>query len=252
LPDGYTDYIFAVIDLLDPVHPRWAGTYHLPGMHAAVGEQPDWDAGRWRYALHHAIVDGDTAYTSWRDGGLSLIDLSDRENPALISYRNWSPPFGGGTHTALPLPQRDLLVVADEATADELADGLKHVWVFDVREKSNPVAISTFETPAEADYGHIGGHFGPHNLHENRPLTFVSDVLIFATYQNAGVRAVDISDPFRPREVGALVPARPEKVIDPRLNRPLVTQTADVTVTTDGVVFLTDYNAGLYVAEYKV
>ena len=145
LPDGYTDYIFAVIDLEDPVHPRWAGTYHLPGMHTAAGEQPDWDAERWRYALHHAIVDGNTVYASWRDGGLSLIDLSDRDNPALITYRNWSPPFGGGTHTALPLTQRELLVVADEATADELADGMKHVWVFDIREKGTPVSISTFE-----------------------------------------------------------------------------------------------------------
>ena len=251
LPDGYTDYIFAVIDLEDPVHPRWAGTYHLPGMHTAAGEQPDWDANRWRYALHHAIVDGDTAYASWRDGGLSLIDLSDRDNPSLISYRNWSAPFGGGTHTALPLTQRELLVVADEATADELADGMKYVWVFDIREKRTPVSISTFKSPGEADYARRGGHFGPHNLHENRPSTFISDTLIFATYQNAGVRAVDISDEFHPREVGALVPPSPERLVDPRPGRPLVTQTADVTVTRDGIVFLTDYNAGLYVAEYK-
>ncbi|MTC05715.1 hypothetical protein GKN96_24330, partial [Klebsiella pneumoniae] len=32
----------------------------------------------------------------------------DRTQPRLISHRNWSPPFGGGTHTALPLPDRDL------------------------------------------------------------------------------------------------------------------------------------------------
>jgi len=251
LPKGYTDYIFAVIDLADPVHPRWAGRYHLPGMHTAAGEEPHWDTRRWRYALHHAIIHEDVAYASWRDGGLSLIDVSNHEAPNPISYHNWSPPFGGGTHTALPLPGRDLLVVADEATADELADGLKHVWVFDIREKPNPISISTFETPTEADYAHQGGHFGPHNLHENRPDTFISDTLIFATYQNAGVRAVNISDEFRPREVGALVPPPPSRLVDPRPNRSLVTQTADVTVTADGVVYLTDYNAGLYVAEYS-
>jgi hypothetical protein len=251
LPDGYSDYILGVIDLADPVKPRWAGTYHLPGMHTAAGEEPDWDATRWRYALHHAIVDGDTAYASWRDGGLSLIDLTNREHPALIAHRNWSPPFGGGTHTALPLPGRELLVVADEATADELADGLKHVWVFDIRDKTNPISISTFPTPTEADYPHLGGHFGPHNLHENRPATFVSDTLIFATYQNAGVRAVDISDAHSAREVGAFVPPSPTSTVDPRPNRPRVIQSSDVTVTRDGLVFLTDYNAGLYVAEYN-
>ena len=250
LPDGYSDYIFAVIDLADPTKPRWAGTYHLPGMDTAGGEQPEWDADRWRYALHHAIIDGDVAYASWRDGGLTLLDVTDREQPRLIARRNWSPPYGGGTHTSLPLSSRNLLVVADEATADELADGLKHVWIFDIREKANPISISTFPTPSESDYPSIGGHFGPHNLHENRPGTFVSDTLIFATYQNAGVRAVDITDPYRPVEVAALVPPPPERMIDPRPHRPRVTQTADVTVTDEGLVYLTDYNAGLYVAEY--
>jgi hypothetical protein len=194
--------------------------------------------------------DGDTAYASWRDGGLTLLDLADREQPRLIAHRNWSPPYGGGTHTSLPLPARDLVVVADEATADELADGLKHVWVFDVREKANPISVATFPTPVEAEYAHLGGHFGPHNLHENRPGTFVSDTLIFATYQNAGVRAVELSDQYRPIEVGAFVPPAPDRLIDPRPNRPRVIQTADVSVTTAGLVFLTDYDAGLYVAEY--
>ncbi len=220
-------------------------------MNTAAGEQPDWDARRWRYALHHGIVSGDTAYASWRDGGLTLLDVTDREQPRLISRRNWSPPYGGGTHTALPLPTRDLLVVADEAVADELADGLKYTWVLNISEPANPVSIATFPTPAEADYARKGGHFGPHNLHENRPGSFVSDTLIFATYQNAGVRAVDITDPYRPREAGALVPPAPDRIIDPRPGRrPKSVQTADVFATAEGIVYATDYNGGLTVAEY--
>jgi hypothetical protein len=250
LPDGYSDYIFATIDLADPAHPMVAGTFHLPGMHTAAGEQPSWDTDRWRYALHHAIIHGDTAYGSWRDGGLTLLDISDRARPELITHRNWSPPYGGGTHTSLPLPARDLLVVADEAVADNLADGLKHTWIFNIAEPSNPVSIATFPTPDEVDYAHKGGHFGPHNLHENRPGSFISDTLIFATYQNAGVRAVDLTDPYRPSEVAALVPPAPQRLIDPRPDRPNVIQTADVFVTTDGLVYATDYNAGLHIAEY--
>jgi hypothetical protein len=250
LPDGFSDYIFRIIDLQDPVQPRWAGEYWLPGMNTAAGETPGWDAERWRYALHHAIVDRDTAYASWRDGGLTLLDISDRHRPKLIVHRNWSPPFGGGTHTALPLPGRELLVVADEATADELGDGLKHTWVFTVAEPSNPVSIATFPTPDEQAYATKGGHFGPHNLHENRPGSFVSDTLIFATYQNAGVRAFDLTDSYQPRPAGALVPAAPDRLIDPRPHRPRVVQTADVYVRPDGVVFCTDYNAGLISAQY--
>jgi hypothetical protein len=45
----------------------------------------------------------------------------------------------------------------------------------------NPISISTLPISAEIDYAKKGGHFGPHNLHENRPGSFVSETLIFAT-----------------------------------------------------------------------
>ncbi|MCS5714187.1 hypothetical protein NVV95_06430 [Herbiconiux sp. CPCC 205716] len=250
LPQGFTDYIFAVIDLADPARPVFSGRYWLPGMNSGAGEIPDWDESMWRYALHHAIVSGDTAYASWRDGGLTLLDITDRSDPTRISHRNWSPPFGGGTHTALPLPDRGLVVVADEATSDELGDGLKHVWIFDIRVPANPVSISTLPTPAEDDYARKGRHFGPHNLHENRPGSFISDEIVFATYQNAGLRAFDISDPFRPEQIGAFVPAAPETVVDPRPGGRAVIQTADVYVREDGLAFTTDYNAGLDIVEF--
>jgi hypothetical protein len=86
--------------------------------------------------------------------------------------------------------------------------------------------------------------------HENRPGTLISDTTIFATHQNAGVRAFDIGDPYRPRQTAVLVPPPPATRIDPRPGRPLVIQTTDVTVTADGVVFCTDYNAGLTAAQY--
>ncbi|AYH02206.1 hypothetical protein F6Q07_04390 [Pectobacterium parmentieri] len=250
LLDGYSDYIFLTIDLADPQRPEVAGRYWLPGMHTAGGETASWPEGK-RYALHHAIISGDTAYGSWRDGGLTLLDVSDRTNPQLISHRNWSPPFGGGTHTALPLPDRDLLVVLDEAVLDNQEDGEKLIWVFDIRDPSNPVSISTFPQPKEADYVKKGAHFGPHNLHENRPGSFISSSLIFATYQNAGVRAYDISNPYQPKETGALVPAAPTRMVDKRPGRPQIIQSCDVFVDADSIIYSTDYNAGLSIIEYR-
>lgn len=250
LLDGYSDYIFLTIDLADPQRPEVAGRYWLPGMHTAGGETASWPEGK-RYALHHAIISGDTAYGSWRDGGLTLLDVSDRTNPQLISHRNWSPPFGGGTHTALPLPDRDLLIVLDEAVLDNQEDGEKLIWVFDIREPRNPVSISTFPQPKEADYVKKGAHFGPHNLHENRPGSFISSSLIFATYQNAGVRAYDISNPYQPKETGALVPAAPDRMVDKRPSRPQIIQSCDVFVDADGIIYSTDYNAGLSIIEYR-
>ncbi len=133
------------------------------------------------------------AYGAWRDGGLTVHDVSDPAKPRLLVHRNWSPPFGGGTHSPLPLPDRDLLLVGDEATQDNGEDGIKNIWVFDVRVPANPVSIATMPQPAEADYRAKGAKFGPHNLHENRPGSFQSSSLVFATWYNAGVRAFDIS-----------------------------------------------------------
>ena len=180
-----------------------------------------------------------------------MMDVSDRSKPTLIKHHNWSPPFGGGTHNCLPLPDRNLLVVADEAVLDNCEDGIKYTWMFDIRQPTNPVSISTFPTPDEADYCKKGAHFGPHNIHENRPDTFVSSELIFATYQNAGIRVFDIRDAFRPEEVAAFVPPTPNRLVDGRLNRTKVIQSCDVLVTTDGVVYSTDFNGGLYILEYQ-
>jgi hypothetical protein len=185
-----------------------------------------------------------------RDAGMVVLDIADRAKPKLIVHRNWSPPFGGGTHNCLPLPDRDLLVVLDEAVLDHQEDGPKLIWVFDNRVRENPVSISSFPTPAEADYKAKGGHFGPHNVHENRPGSFVSSQLIFATYQNAGIRVFDISNPFIPKEVGALVPPQPATLADTRPNRARVVQSADVFVDAKGLIYATDYNAGLYVLEF--
>jgi hypothetical protein len=249
LLDGFTDYIFMTIDMADPANPREAGRYWLPGMNRAAGETPSWPATR-RHGLHHAIVHGDTAYGAWRDAGLVMIDVADRAAPKLIVHRNWCPPFGGGTHNCLPLPDRDLLVVLDEAVLDHQEDGLKLIWLFDIRAPDNPVSIATFPTPAEADYKAKGAHFGPHNIHENRPGSLVSSELIFATYQNAGVRVFDIRDPYRPAEVGALVPPAPRRLVDHRPNRACVIQSTDVFVDRNGIVYCTDYNAGLYIMEF--
>ena len=246
---GYTDHIFIVIDLADLAHPQVVGRWWIPGMWRAGGETPTWP-GR-RYALHHAIISGTTAYGSWRDGGLTVLDVSDPTKPTLLAHRNWCPPFGGGTHTSLPLPDRDLVIVADEGVADNCTDGLKYTWVIDVREKSNPVNIVTFPTPSEADYCAKGGHFGPHNLHENRPGSFQSSETIFATYQNAGVRVFDIKNAFRPEEVAYFVPPAPQRMYDPRPASAQVIQSCDVFVDRNGLMYVTDYNAGLYILQYK-
>ncbi len=248
LLDGFLDHILISIDMADPTKPREAGRWWIPGMNGAAGEIPTW-TGRW--ALHHAVVQDDIAYGSWRNGGLTILNVKDPANMSLIAHRNWCPPQGGGTHSALPLHDRNLLVVADEATLNIDQEQMKRTWIFDIRERANPISIATMPTPSDQDYIKLGGQFGPHNLHENRPGSFRSSSTIFATWQSAGVRVFDIADPYRPEEIGFFVPPQPTTWMEPLRGRAKVRHTADLFVAEDGLMYVTDYDAGLYILQWN-
>ena len=245
--DGNSDHILAIFDLADPTHPQMVGTWALPGMSAS--EAPVWPKGK-RWALHHMIVAGSLGYGAWRDGGMTIHDLSDPVAPRLLAHRLLSPPFAGGSHTPLPLPGRDLLLLADEATTNNCAAGFAHAWLFDVRDPSNPVSFATLPQPDEQDFCAVGGKFGPHNLHENRPGTFQSETLVFATWHNAGVRAFDLTNPFQPRQVASFIPEAPQRLVDIRPGAVPVTQSCDVLVDRRGLAYVTDTNAGLSILEF--
>jgi hypothetical protein len=245
--DGYTDHIFLVIDMREPTKPREVGRWWVPGMWSAGGETL---SASGRVALHHPVIADGVAYCAWRDAGLILLDVRDPTAPRLLGQRNLRPPFGGATHTALPLTRRNLVVVADEAMEDISVEPQKYIWLMDVREKSNPVSIATLPLPAERDFIAAGGTFGPHNLWENRPDAFTSDTLVFATFQSGGVRVYDISNPFAPAELGYFVPPPPTRLLDPRPGIKLITHSADLYVAANGTIYVTDYNGGLHVLEY--
>src|SRR5450432_589059 len=247
--DGYTDHILTIVDLKNITKPEIVSRWALPGMNRAAGEVPVLPKGK-RAALHHMIVAGNLGYGAWRDGGFTIMDVSDPAKPKLLSHINWSPPFPGGTHTPLPLPGRKLAVVADEANAQACAKGTFYTYVLDVRAPENPVPIATLPTPRDREYCSLGT-FGPHNLHENRPGSMQTEETIFATYNNAGVRIFDIRDQFAPKEIAYWVPPIPAKLVDPRPNIALDAKTADIYVTTEGLMFVSDWNAGMHVLEYK-
>ena len=247
--DGFLDHILVVVDLQTVTKPEIVARWWMPGMNRAAGEKSTMPAGK-RMALHHMLTSGTRGYGAWRDAGLTLHDLSDPRNPKLISHINWSPPYPGGTHTALPLPGRNLIVVADEANAEKCAKGTFYTWIVDMRAPENPVTVSTLPTPQDRNYCAIGT-FGPHNLHENRPGSFQSEDTIFATYNNAGVRVFDIRDAYAPKEVASWVPPTPAKLTDPRPNVSLAAKSADVYVTPEGLIYTSDWNSGVHVLQYE-
>lgn len=246
--DGFSDHVMVVIDMQDPAKPELAGRYWLPGQWLAGGEEPPEHD---RVALHHGIVSGDYIYSCWRDAGFVLLSLADPAEPAPTGRLSWHPPFAGNTHTSVPLPGRELVVVADETGAEFGQEQQKLAWVLDVREKSNPVTVATFPTPSDDDWARKGGSMGPHNVWENRPGAFQSEETIFITYQAAGLRVFDLGDHYRPRETGHFVAPPPERMVDPRPGMPRVIHASDLFVAADGLTYLIDYNAGLNILQWE-
>lgn len=246
------DQFYMIVDMRDPVNPKEAGRWWLPGTRVGDSEPPPArhpikDAGN---RLHNGNVypeRPDRAYLGYIDGGAIILDVSDMSSPKMLGRNDYHPPFPGFSHTALPLFSRELMIVSDEAVTEDLSDHPKLTWVMDIRDETNPVIISTFPMPPVEEFGKRGGRFGSHNLHENQPdpLSFKSDTLIIGAYFNAGVRVHDISDPFRPEEVAYFIPDEPPGVGAVNIN--------DVYVDENGLIYAIDrFTGGLYILEMEI
>jgi hypothetical protein len=246
MPPQFPDFILVLADFSDPARPRELGRWWPKELEPGNGAEAS------RVGLHHAIMAGGLAYGAWRDGGLHIVDVTDPERPRHAGGLSPSAWGGGQTHTTLPLPGRGLVVAADEAVLERCADGEKRIWLLDVADPAAPRVVGALPAPTESGYATAGGRFGPHNLHENRPGSWVSETVVFATYQNAGVRVYDISEPERPAEIGFIVPPPPIRIVDPRSGGgSLVTQSTDIFVSAEGLVYVTDFNSGIAIAEFR-
>jgi len=248
------DQFYRIIDVRQPSKPVEVGRWWLPGTHDGdaappPARHPVFDTG---FRAHNTNVyprRPDRAWVGYIDGGAVILDIADKTRPRLVSRWDYHPPFPGFTHTLLPLFGAGLLIVADEATAEAGKDWPKLVWVVDMREEANLVPISTCPLPPLEEFVGRGGRYGAHNLHENRPAqgAWTSESIVVGTFFNGGVRAFDVSQPFRPTEVAHYVPA------PPRGSRAGSAQINDVFVDERGVVYAVDrLIGGLYTLEMDV
>ena len=77
--------------------------------------------------------------------------------------------------------------------------------MFDVTNETHPTQVSQWEVPV-GDFCKKGGRFGPHQHAEfvNGRLNRHEDRIAWIAYFNAGVRVVDLSDPYNLKELGLL------------------------------------------------
>lgn len=248
--EGFIGRFLHIVDLSDPADPNLVGRWWYPGQHTAGGETPAWEPGSGRFmdagleerALHHALPRGDRLYCGWWHGGLVILDIENPTEPEWVGHLD----FDGSsvnTHTTLPVPGRDILVLTDELLTRNIGTH-KEVRVVDISDETNPTVIATLPRPPDEGHHERGIRFGPHNLHEPRPGSLVDGETIYLTYFAGGLRVYDISDPRKPMEKAHLVPETPHRV--PGSPSPAADAIVfnDVTVTEDGTIYVTDRHGG--------
>jgi hypothetical protein len=253
--------VMTILDVSDPAHPRKVSDFWLPQQR---GEEPKPGDGETVY-VHEPVIEGDRAYVAYWDGGFAIIDISDRARPQLISHVRTFPELSdGATHTCLPLPERNLMIVTEENMANFGCEGLKGIWAWDISDEERPELLAMFPPPEPSaeepylTYIERGDRFGPHCIHENHVNQLRSVNTIYATYSNAGLRIYDISDASNPREVASFVAPDPETIVDPRpYDREFdifhggsrTACTNDVLVNPRGHIYLTGTNDGLWIVK---
>src|SRR5207237_3847632 len=108
---------------------------------------------------------------------------------------------------------------------------------------------------ASGNFCQRGGRFGSHSSNESMMAVFYRK-LAFVSWFNAGVRAIDIRDPYAPREVGYFIPPITESTekrcvkTDNHESCKVAIQSNNVETDGRGYIYVVDRaNTGLHILE---
>src|SRR5206468_10121442 len=94
-----------------------------------------------------------------------------------------------------------------ETFRNECQEARQMVIFVDVTDETRPVGVSSWAVSEKSgDFCSRGGRFGTHSSNESFAPVYYKRIMFFAHF-NAGVRALDIRDPFRPPEIAYYIPA---------------------------------------------
>lgn len=251
VPPRGDDQFLMIVDLRNPRSPKEVGRWWMPGMRKGEPGAPlPRTKTRDGVRMHSAYVSPerpDRVYAGFIDGGIVILDIADKTHPKLVGQRSWYPVTPGYIgHSFLPIFERGIAIVTQEANKEACADWPKPIWTVDISDETHPREITQFPYPAGLAEFCKDGRFGAHNIHMNRPKKTAAKLTqtVVASFQNAGVRVYSIADPKKPVEIGALVPTAPSgKMKDITIN--------DVYVDEKGLIYAADRTGGgLYIIEY--
>ena len=274
----HTRRMTQVFDLSNPAKPVHIRDFGLAGQQPGSAEKLP------AYELHGPISTGPKGnriyfgYGSVANGVIQIVDreklLNGPKEPASANLlypqvgRIDAPPYMGA-HTTLPVlgleiaplmkyknSNRDILVLVNESTSNECRESRQIAYIVDITNEKTPFPIANFNVDeASGNFCSRGGRFGAHSSNENQPPMYARRI-VFMAWFNAGVRAVDIRDPYRPREIGYYIPAITDKTdkrcikVDGAERCKIAIQTNNVEVDDRGYVYIVDRaNTGMHILE---
>ena len=130
------------------------------------------------------------------------------------------------------------------------------MFMVDITDETKPFSVSNFYVPEKSgNFCARGGRFGTHSSNEDMGPIYYKRV-VFIAWFNAGVRAVDIRDPFSPRQVGYYIPAITKNTakrclkVDGAERCKIAIQTNNVDVDDRGYIYIVDRaNTGMHILE---
>ena len=285
-PSGWSTFRgLQVFDLSDPWKPVFIRNFGLAGMQP--GSPGDYAGPN---GIHEATVslDGSKVYLAYGTGADGVIQILDREklrngdptlaDPYAETASNLAYPQLGrldmpahwGAHTVLSLGRipvaydrhfeigasRDIIVVVSESRANECREAHHAVSVLDFTDGVHPYPIATYRVTDESiNFCERGGRFGAHNISPTYDKPFYPGFIVVA-YFNAGVRVVDVRDPFHPEEIAFYIPAITENTaprcvtVEGRERCKTAIQTNIVEVDDRSLIYLSDRaNTGVHIVE---
>lgn len=122
------------------------------------------------------------------------------------------------------------------------------VFIVDITDETTPFPVSNYQVVESAgNFCRRGGRFGAHGVNWSYNPSFYKKVVV-VSYFNAGVRAVDIRNPFQPQEVGFFIPAPTEQTALSGGKKAI--QTNNVELDNRGYIYLADRaNTGLHIVQ---
>jgi hypothetical protein len=161
----------------------------------------------------------------------------------------------GNFRTGRP-EKRDFIVVVNESTQNECHEDYHMMFMVDITDEKKPYGVSNFHVPeSSGNFCARGGRFGTHSSNEDMGPIYYKR-LVFIAWFNAGVRVVDIRNPFTPKEVAYYIPAINEKtarrcITEGGVERcKTAIQTNNAEVDDRGYIYIVDRaNTGMHILE---